>query len=423
MKVLVIGSGAREHALAWKIALSDKVSQVFVAPGNVGTSFEKKIKNINLTSHEELINFCKQNNIDFTIVGPEIPLSLGIVNDFQKENLKIFGPNKFASQLESSKIFAKEFMLKNNIPTANYRVFDNAILAYEYIEKHKFPIVIKADGLAAGKGVIIAHTKKQAYEAVDRILNNNVFKFKKPRIIIEDFLQGKEASFIVMVDGKNILPMATSQDHKRLKDNDVGLNTGGMGAYSPALFVNSEIYNKTIEKIILPVVNAMQKLNNPYIGFLYAGIMIDSDNNPYVIEFNCRFGDPEAQPIMYRLETDLVDLILSALGGKLDQQEVKWNSNYSIAVVLATENYPNNPITGDVIEGIDEAQRIAKVFYAGISQNDKLNLVTSGGRVLSVVAQGKDIKIARQKVYKAVSKINFRGMQYRKDIGNKALKI
>ena len=421
MKVLVIGSGGREHALAWKLAQSNKVSQVFVATGNVGTAKEPKIQNIALAKHSDLIDFCQKENIAFTVIGPEAPLAAGIVNDFQAAGLKVFGPSKAAAQLESSKDFAKAFMARHNIPTAAYQTFTNADLAHEYLNQKTAPIVIKADGLAAGKGVIVAETMADAHSAVDMMLKDNKMGDAGARVVIEDFLHGEEASFIVMSDGVNVLPMATSQDHKRLLDNDKGLNTGGMGAYSPAPVVTDEVARRTMDEIILPTIRGMAQDGNPFVGFLYAGLMIDANGSPYTVEFNCRFGDPETQPIMMRLDSDFAELIEAALSGSLNTVSAQWKADTAIGVVLAAAGYPENVRKGDEILGLDAAEKTgAKVFYAGVADKDG-KTVTNGGRVLCVTALGKDIQTARQNAYTAAEKIKFDGMQMRRDIGNKAL--
>ena len=421
MKVLVIGSGGREHALAWKLAQSNKVSQVFVATGNVGTAKEPKIQNIALAKHSDLIDFCQKENIAFTVIGPEAPLAAGIVNDFQAAGLKVFGPSKAAAQLESSKDFAKAFMARHNIPTAAYQTFNNADLAHEYLNQKTAPIVIKADGLAAGKGVIVAETMADAHSAVDMMLKDNKMGDAGARVVIEDFLHGEEASFIVMSDGVNVLPMATSQDHKRLLDGDKGLNTGGMGAYSPAPVVTDEVARRTMDEIILPTIRGMAQDGNPFVGFLYAGLMIDANGSPYTVEFNCRFGDPETQPIMMRLDSDFAELIEAALSGSLNTVSAQWKADTAIGVVLAAAGYPENVRKGDEILGLDAAEKTgAKVFYAGVADKDG-KTVTNGGRVLCVTALGKDIQTARQNAYTAAEKIKFDGMQMRRDIGNKAL--
>ena len=421
MKLLVIGNGGREHALAWKLAQSSKVETVFVAPGNAGTAIEPKLQNIALTAHQDLIDFCRNENIAFTVVGPEAPLAAGVVNDFRAAGLKIFGPTQYAAQLESSKDFAKAFMAKYNIPTAQYQNFENADAAHDYVNRKGAPIVIKADGLAAGKGVIVAMTLDEAHAAIDDMLLGNKMGNAGARVVIEDFLQGEEASFIVMVDGNHVLPMATSQDHKRLLDDDKGPNTGGMGAYSPAPVVTPNVYERAMNEIILPTVAGMKAEGHEFTGFLYAGLMIDKNGEPYTIEFNCRFGDPETQPIMSRLNSDLVDLVEAAIDGKLDSVTAEWNLQTAVGVVLAAQNYPDSPKKGDVIFGLDKANQIGKVFHAGTATNEKGEVVTNGGRVLCVVGLGDDVAQAKSKAYEALETIRFDGMQYRKDIADKAI--
>lgn len=421
MKLLVIGSGGREHALAWKLAQSSRVETVFVAPGNAGTAIEPKLQNLALTAHADLIDFCQKEGIAFTVVGPEAPLAAGVVNDFRAKGLKIFGPTQYSAQLESSKDFAKAFMLKYNIPTAQYQTFENAEAAHAYVNQKGAPIVIKADGLAAGKGVIVAMTLDEAHAAIDDMLLGNKMGNAGARVVIEDFLQGEEASFIVMVDGNHVLPMATSQDHKRLLDQDQGPNTGGMGAYSPAPVVTPAVYERAMNEIIIPTVKGMQAEGHPFTGFLYAGLMIDENGAPYTIEFNCRFGDPETQPIMSRLDSDLVDLVEAAIDGKLNEVTAQWNPQTAVGVVLAAAHYPDTPKKGDVISGLDEANQIGKVFHAGTAVDGQNHVVTNGGRVLCVVGLGDDVAAAKAKAYEAVDKIRFDGMQYRKDISDKAI--
>ena len=422
MKLLVIGSGGREHALAWRLAQSEKVQMVFVAPGNAGTAKENKVHNIDLTDHHDLIHFCQTENITFTVVGPEAPLSAGIVDDFELAGLAIFGPRQFAAQLESSKDFAKAFMKKYAIPTAEYHSFTDAKAAHAYLDKKGAPIVIKADGLAAGKGVVVAMTLDEAHQAVDDMLVGNTMGTAGARVVIEDFLQGEEASFIVMVDGLNVLPMATSQDHKRLLDNDHGPNTGGMGAYSPAPVVTKRVFERTMSEIIYPVVQGMQAEGCLYRGFLYAGLMIE-DERPSVVEFNCRFGDPETQPIMMRLQSDFVDLIKAALKEELYTVEAKWTDDVAVGVVLAAANYPQTPKTGDIISGLDTSvPPEQKVFYAGAKLDTVGNVLTNGGRVLCACALGKTTELAQKAAYELVDTISFEGMQYRHDIGAKAIK-
>lgn len=421
MKLLVIGSGGREHALAWKLAQSPKVATVFVAPGNAGTAPEPKLQNLPLTAHTDLIDFCRKENVAFTIIGPEAPLAAGIVDDFRAAGLPVFGPTRAAAQLESSKDFAKAFMKRHGIPTAGYQTFDNAQQAHDYVDAKGAPIVIKADGLAAGKGVIVAMTLAEAHAAIDDMLLGNKMGNAGARVVIEDFLQGEEASFIVMVDGEHVLPMATSQDHKRLLDNDQGPNTGGMGAYSPAPVVTPEVYRRTMDEIILPTVRGMAADGCEFTGFLYAGLMIDENGAPRTIEFNCRFGDPETQPIMSRLDSDLADLVQAALDRRLDKVQAEWNPQTAVGVVLAAAGYPDSPRKGDAVEGMEAANTIGKVFHAGTAVSDG-HTVTNGGRVLCVVGLGDDVKQAKAKAYEAVEKIHFEGMQYRKDIADKAIK-
>ena len=421
MKLLVIGSGGREHALAWKLAQSPKVATVFVAPGNAGTAPEPKLQNLPLTAHTDLIDFCRKENVAFTIIGPEAPLAAGIVDDFRAAGLPVFGPTRAAAQLESSKDFAKAFMKRHGIPTAGYQTFDNAQQAHDYVDTKGAPIVIKADGLAAGKGVIVAMTLAEAHAAIDDMLLGNKMGNAGARVVIEDFLQGEEASFIVMVDGEHVLPMATSQDHKRLLDNDQGPNTGGMGAYSPAPVVTPEVYRRTMDEIILPTVRGMAADGCEFTGFLYAGLMIDENGAPRTIEFNCRFGDPETQPIMSRLDSDLADLVQAALDRRLDKVQAEWNPQTAVGVVLAAAGYPDSPRKGDAIEGVEAANKIGKVFHAGTAVSDG-HTVTNGGRVLCVVGLGDDVKQAKAKAYEAVAEIHFEDMQYRKDIADKAIK-
>ncbi|MDO4878415.1 MAG: phosphoribosylamine--glycine ligase [Neisseria sp.] len=421
MKLLVIGGGGREHALAWKLAQSPKVQTVFVAPGNAGTAAEPKLHNLPLTAHTDLIDFCRKENIAFTVVGPEAPLAAGIVDDFRAAGLPVFGPTRAAAQLESSKDFAKAFMKRHGIPTAGYQTFDNAQQAHDYVDAKGAPIVIKADGLAAGKGVIVAMTSAEAHAAIDDMLLGNKMGNAGARVVIEDFLQGEEASFIVMVDGEHVLPMATSQDHKRLLDHDQGPNTGGMGAYSPAPVVTPETYRRTMDEIILPTVRGMAADGCEFTGFLYAGLMIDETGAPRTIEFNCRFGDPETQPVMSRLDSDLAELVQAALDRRLNEVKAEWKPQTAVGVVLAAAGYPDNPRKGDIIEGLEEAGRIGKVFHAGTAE-DGGRITTKGGRVLCVVGLGDDVKQAQTQAYEAVEKIRFDGMQYRRDIADKAVK-
>ena len=421
MNLLVIGGGGREHALAWKLAQSAKVECVFVAPGNAGTAAEPKLHNINLSAHGDLIAFCQRENIAFTVVGPEAPLAEGVVDAFREAGLPIFGPSQYCAQLESSKDFAKAFMARCGVPTAQYQTFTDAVAAHDYIERKGAPIVIKADGLAAGKGVIVALTLAEAHAAIDDMLLGNKMGDAGARVVIEDFLQGEEASFIVMVDGDNVLPMATSQDHKRLLNDDQGPNTGGMGAYSPAPVVTPAVHQRVMDEIILPVVHTMKADGHPYTGFLYAGLMIDSNGAPFTIEFNCRFGDPETQPIMSRLDSDLVDLIEAALDGRLNQAQAQWSPQTAVGVVLAAAHYPETPRKGDVIHGLAAAQAHGKVFHAGSATNAAGDTITNGGRVLCAVGLGDDVEAAKAAAYQTVAAITFDGMQYRTDIADKAI--
>ena len=423
MKVLVIGNGGREHALTWKAAQSDLVSEVFVAPGNPGTALEPKTKNVNIgvCDIDALADFAEKEKIDLTIVGPEAPLVAGIVDEFKKRNLKIFGPTKAAAQLEGSKSFTKDFLMRHNIPTAKYKNFTDVNEALSYLDSVEIPVVVKADGLAAGKGVIVAQTRQEAKDAVKDMLSGNAFGEAGCKVVIEDFLSGEEASFIVMVDGKNVLPMATSQDHKRVGDGDQGPNTGGMGAYSPAPVVTKTVYDRVMEQIIYPTVKGMAAENNEHVGFLYAGLMIDDAGNPKVIEFNCRFGDPETQPIMMRMKSDLVELCDAACDGKLDTKTCEYDERPAVGVVLAAEGYPQSPRKGDVISGLESvAEPGSKIFQAGTKQTDG-KIVTSGGRVLCATALGSDIKEARDNAYKLAETVSWNGMFYRNDIAYRAI--
>ncbi len=423
MKILIIGSGGREHALAWKAAQSSQVSRVFVAPGNPGTALERKMENIAIGVGEldKLADFAEQNQIGLTIVGPEAPLVDGVVDLFQNRGLTIFGPTQGAAQLEGSKAFSKDFLAKYQIPTADYAVFEEIEPAIDYIKQKGAPIVVKADGLAAGKGVILAETEQQAIAAVESMLAGNQFGSAGHRVVIEEFLQGEEASFICMVDGNFALPMASSQDHKARDEGDKGPNTGGMGAYSPAPVVTKSMHDKIMQQVIQPTVEGMKQEGYPFTGFLYAGIMVTPDGTPKVLEFNVRFGDPETQPIMMRLESDLVALCLAACEQKLDKMQTQWNPATAIGVVLAAEGYPADYRKGDPITGINEAEALGcKVFHAGTAMQQN-KLVTSGGRVLCVTALGDNIQQAQQKVYQCVEKIHWQGAFYRKDIGNKAI--
>ena len=422
MKVLVIGGGGREHALAWKAAQSANVSKVFVAPGNAGTALENKLQNVAIGAEDidGLKAFATENKIDLTIVGPEAPLVIGVVNQFEAAGLRCFGPSEGAAQLEGSKAFTKDFLARHNIPTGAYANFTEIDPAVAYIREQGAPIVIKADGLAAGKGVIVAMTEEEAITAVKDMLAGNAFGDAGHRVVIEEFLAGEEASYIVMVDGEHILPMATSQDHKAALDGDKGPNTGGMGAYSPAPVVTPEIDVRIMKEVIEPTVKGMAAEGNPYTGFLYAGLMISADGTPKVIEYNCRFGDPETQPIMMRLKSDLVALCDAALDKKLDQTSIEWDPRPALGVVLAAGGYPADYAKGDVISGIPVATADSKVFHAGSAEKDG-QTVTSGGRVLCAVALGQTVSEAQAKAYKVVEEISWNGMSYRKDIGYRAI--
>jgi phosphoribosylamine---glycine ligase len=421
MKLLVIGSGGREHAIAWKLAQSPKVQKVFVAPGNAGTALEDGLENVALTAIPELIAFAKKEHVHLTVVGPEAPLAAGIVDAFQEGGLKIFGPTRAAAQLESSKDFAKAFMARHGLPTARYKTFSDAAQARAYVDKEGAPIVVKADGLAAGKGVVVATSKAEAHAAIDAMLTDNRLGDAGARVVIEEFLEGEEASFIVMSDGTHVLPLATSQDHKRLRDGDQGPNTGGMGAYSPAPVVTPKVHARAMREIIMPAVQGMAKDGVPYVGFLYAGLMIDRQGNPKTLEFNCRMGDPETQPIILRLKSDLLELVERAIDGSLDKAEPEWDRRAALGVVLAAHNYPDEPRKGDRIEGLPKPEADGHVFHAGTRLEGKTPL-TNGGRVLCVTALGDSVKVARTRAYEMVERIRFDGMQYRKDIGHRALK-
>jgi len=421
MKVLVIGGGGREHALAWKLAQNKNISRIYVAPGNAGTATDPDMLNVPLTSVADLVNFATTEQIGLTVVGPEAALSQGVVDAFRAANLKIFGPTKAAAQLESSKDFAKAFMLRHNIPTAAYATFTDADAAHAYVKQQGAPIVIKADGLAAGKGVVVAMDEAEAHAAIDAMLSDNKLGSAGARVVIEEFLTGEEASFIVMVDGKNILPLATSQDHKRLLDGDEGPNTGGMGAYSPAPVVTPDIHAKVMREIIGPTVAGMAQDGIPYTGFLYAGLMISPNGDVKTLEFNCRMGDPETQPIMLRLKSDLVELAEHAVAGTLDQAEVDWDRRTALGVVIAAANYPDTPRTGDEITGLPKDLQDAHVFHAGTTLKDG-KVLTSGGRVLCVTALGETVKYAQSRAYQIAEEIKFDGKQMRKDIGYRAVK-
>ena len=423
MNLLIIGGGGREHALAFKAAQSTKVSQVFVAPGNAGTALEHKLTNVNLGAEDVpgLLAFAEQHHVDLTIVGPEVPLVLGVVDAFQAKGLKIFGPSQAAAQLEGSKAFTKDFLQRHNIPTAEYQNFTEIEPAIAYVQQKGAPIVIKADGLAAGKGVIVAMTLTEAEEAIRDMLAGNAFGEAGSRVVIEEFLDGEEASFIVMVDGSSVLPMATSQDHKRVGDKDTGPNTGGMGAYSPAPVVTPEIHNRILEEVIYPTVRGMDAEGAPYTGFLYAGLMIDADGTPKVIEYNCRFGDPETQPIMMRMESDLVELCLMAIDEKLDEAESKWDPRASIGVVLAAGGYPADYAKGDVISLPTSEVEGQKVFHAGTTNNEAGDVVTNGGRVLCATALGNTVSEAQERAYALTKQVSWNGMFHRNDIGYRAI--
>ncbi|TAK91708.1 MAG: phosphoribosylamine--glycine ligase [Burkholderiaceae bacterium] len=424
MKILVVGSGGREHALSWKLSHSQKIQVVYVAPGNGGTVGDtpstRHLENLPITDIAALADFAEKEQIHLTVVGPEAPLAAGIVDLFRARGLKIFGPTKAAAQLESSKDFAKAFMKRHNIPTAEYQTFSDAAAAHDYINSKGAPIVIKADGLAAGKGVVVAMTLDEAHAAVDMMLLDNKMGDAGARVVIEEFLAGEEASFIVLCDGTHVLPLATSQDHKRLLDGDEGPNTGGMGAYSPAPVVTPTLHARVMREIILPTVNGMAKDGIPYTGFLYAGLMIDEHGTPKTLEFNCRMGDPETQPIMARLKTDLVQVMEHAVNGTLDKLELDWDRRTALGVVIAAHNYPETPRKDDVITGIPTETDDCVVFHAGTQIKDG-QLVTNGGRVLCVVGLGDMVRKAQQRAYEGVESIRFDGMQYRKDIGYRAI--
>lgn len=425
MNILIIGNGGREHALAWKVAKSPLADKVFVAPGNAGTALENKVENVPIAATDiaALVEFAQKNEVYLTIVGPEAPLVIGVVDAFRAAGLRIFGPTQAAAQLEGSKAFTKDFLARHKIPTAEYQNFTEVEPALAYLRQKGAPIVIKADGLAAGKGVIVAMTLEEAESAVKDMLAGNAFGNAGHRIVIEEFLDGEEASFIVMVDGKHVEPMATSQDHKRVGENDSGLNTGGMGAYSPAPVVTQEIHQRVMQEIIYPTVNGMAAEGNIYTGFLYAGLMIMPDGQPKVIEFNCRFGDPETQPIMMRLLTDLVRLCLAACDGELDQTPSLWRKEAALGIVLAAEGYPDDYRKGDVISGIptkDAEQNGQKVFLAGVEQKDG-QLVTNGGRVLCVTALGDTVAAAQQQALELAEQVQWQGRFYRRDIGYRAV--
>src|SRR3990167_6268515 len=430
MNVLVIGGGGREHALAWKLAQSPRAQQVFVAPGNGGTARDARLKNVPITDPVALADFAEANKIGLTVVGPEAPLSAGVVDVFRARGLRIFGPSKAAAQLESSKAFAKDFMARHGIPTAHYATFTDAAVAHAHVDAVGAPIVIKADGLAAGKGVVVAMDLAQAHQAIDFMLLDNQLGVVHnagadgqavPRVVIEECLQGEEASFIVLVDGKNVLPLASSQDHKRLGDGDTGPNTGGMGAYSPAPVVTPNVHAKAMQEIILPTVAGMAKDGIVFTGFLYAGLMIDAQGRPKTLEFNTRKGDPETQPILMRLKSDLIDVLLHATDGTLDKVELEWDRRFALGVVMAAAGYPADPRKGDAITGLPADADDAVVFHAGTALDDG-KLQVTGGRVLCVTALGDSAKLAQQRAYDALRGIHIDGVQYRRDIGHRAIK-
>ena len=430
MKVLVIGGGGREHALAWKLSQSERIQKIFVAPGNGGTARDPNLINVPITDVKALREWAQQEKIELTVVGPEAPLAAGVVDEFRANGLRIFGPTKAAAQLESSKAFSKDFMQRHGIPTAFYETFTEPAKAHAYIDKMGTPIVVKADGLAAGKGVVVAMTAEEAHEAIDFMLLDNQLGVAHnsgadgaaiPRVVIEEFLQGEEASFIVLCDGQNVLALATSQDHKRLLDHDEGPNTGGMGAYSPAPVVTAQVHARAMREVILPTIKGMEKDGIPYTGFLYAGLMIDAQGMPKTLEFNCRMGDPETQPIVMRLKTDLVEVMLAATSGKLDNLELEWDRRPALGVVMAAAAYPMNPRKGDVITGLPKDDPDAMVFHAGTTLVSG-QTVTSGGRVLCVTVLADSVKQAQQKAYEVAKEIHFDGQQYRKDIGYRAIK-
>ncbi len=425
MKVLVVGGGGREHALAWKLAQSQKVQQVYVAPGNGGTARDKNLVNVPMSDVVQLREWAQANQIGLTVVGPEAPLAAGVVDEFRAHGMRIFGPTQAAAQLESSKAFSKAFMARHAIPTAEFETFTDPVAAHAYVDRKGAPIVVKADGLAAGKGVVVAMTLDEAHEAIDFMLVDNTLGVTHneggARVVIEEFLQGEEASFIVLCDGKNVTALATSQDHKRLLDADEGPNTGGMGAYSPAPVVTADVHARAMREVIMPTIRGMEKDGIPYTGFLYAGLMIDAQGKPKTLEFNCRMGDPETQPIMMRLKSDLFDVMMAATSESLDKIELEWDRRVALGVVLAADGYPLNPRKGDAISGLPADSLEAMVFHAGTTEQDG-KVLTSGGRVLCVTALGDSVRQAQQKAYAAVAGVQFDGMQYRKDIGYRAIK-
>ena len=425
MKVLVIGGGGREHALAWKLAQSPKLQKVYVAPGNGGTALDPRLENVPITDIPALRDWALSQKIALTVVGPEAPLAAGVVDDFRTHGLRVFGPTKAAAQLESSKAFSKAFMQRHGIPTAAYQTFTDPREAHAYVDQKGAPIVVKADGLAAGKGVVVAMTAQEAHEAIDFMLLDNRLGVSHneggARVVIEEFLTGEEASFIVLCDGRNVTPLATSQDHKRLQDGDAGPNTGGMGAYSPAPVVTPAVHARAMREVILPTVRGMEKDGIPYTGFLYAGLMVDPKGQVKTLEFNCRMGDPETQPIMMRLKSDLYDVMMAATSGSLDQVELQWDRRTALGVVMAAAGYPLNPRKGDAITGLPREAEDAMVFHAGTTQRGK-DIVSAGGRVLCVTALADTVKAAQQRAYEAAQGIRFDGAQYRRDIGHRAVR-
>ena len=426
MKVLVIGGGGREHAMAWKLNQSPKVTRVFVAPGNGGTALDSHLHNIDTTDVRALREWAQAEKIGLTVVGPEAPLAAGVVDEFRAHGLRIFGPTKAAAQLESSKAFSKAFMQRHGIPTADYETFTDAAAAHAFIDRLGVPLVVKADGLAAGKGVVVASTLQQAHDAVDFMLVDNnygvVHNDGGARVVIEAFLEGEEASFIVLCDGKNVAALATSQDHKRLQDGDAGPNTGGMGAYSPAPVVTADVHARAMREIILPTVRGMEKDGIPYTGFLYAGLMIDAQGRPKALEFNCRMGDPETQPILMRLKSDLLEVLAAAIDGKLDALELQWDRRTALGVVMAAHGYPDQPRKGDAINGLPPEADDAMVFHAGTALDEAGVLRTSGGRVLCVTVLADNVRQAQQRAYDVARGIHFDGVQYRRDIGHRAVR-
>ncbi len=420
MKLLVIGSGGREHAIAWRLAQSPRVQKIFIAPGNGGTAREAGLENVAISGIDKLAEFALAENIHLTVVGPEAPLADGIVDLFRSRGLRILGPTQACARLESSKQFAKEFMTRYRIPTAEFSSFDAAHAAHAYIEAHGTPVVVKADGLAAGKGVIVAMSADEAHRAIEQFLVERTMGAAGNRVVIEEFLEGEEASFIVLADGEHVLPLATSQDHKRLRDGDRGPNTGGMGAYSPAPVVTPELHARVVREIIQPVLAGMTEEGHRYTGFLYAGLMIGSTGNPRVLEFNCRLGDPETQPILLRLKSDLFELIESAMEGRLDHVKAEWDRRAALGVVLAASGYPDAPEKGHVVTGLPAAREDFRVFHSGTALKDGA-IVTNGGRVLCVTALGDSIKMAQRRAYEVAEGIRFDGMQYRRDIGHRAV--